>query len=438
MPVVSARRKNIIVGIDFGTSTTKAVWHDTSADAYEVMRWLPAKTGINGALLPSELAVHDGRIWMGHAATELDGAPLRIPWIKICVLCEVNPSVCRHCAHARGRGRIGMPDGTVVSARALACAFLSYVFGAVEADLRRRHPGETLHLTWNVGCPIDHMDKSQACRNYEAMAQVAWEMRGSAKNPMSIEAARALDAKLHTAVVPEQSQRSVFVRPETHAGVMAFLQSPHATERTYVLVDIGAGTTDVSMFIHGRNRGEAGAPFYSNYLGDGTTAVGGDDIDRELAGAWGVDLEAARQRKERGENIPPRIETVDRIHDHYKSVCVRVVDTYMLVAPADLRYDLFSFGGGSRLQAVKGSFGRPLPRNLSVAKLQKLTPPRELKRFPGLVENYDLLAVACGLSSTILDWDRIMPRTRVRPMEHTTRRPSRVRERPDRDELYPP
>ena len=153
--------------------------------------------------------------------------------------------------------------------------------------------------------------------------------------------------------------------------------------------------------------------------------MGGDDIDRELAGFWRVDLEAARQRKERGENIPPRLKTVDRIHDHYKPVCVRVVDTCMLVAPSDLRYDLFSFGGGSRLQAVKGSFGRSLPRNLSLAKLQKLTPPRELNRFPGLAENYDLLVVACGLSSTILDWDGITPRTRVRPMEYKPNRPPR-------------
>lgn len=110
----------------------------------------------------------------------------------------------------------------------------------------------------------------------------------------------------------------------------------------------------------------------------------------------------------------------------------------MLVAPADLRYDLFSFGGGSRLQAVKGSLSRSLPRNLSLAKLQKLTPPRELKRFPGLAENYDLLAVACGLSSTILDWDRITPRTQVKPMQPPPNRQTRVLERPDRDELYPP
>lgn len=192
------------------------------------------------------------------------------------------------------------------------------------------------------------------------------------------------------------------------------------------------------MFIHGRNRGGAGAPFYSNYLGDGTTAVGGDDIDRELAEFWRVDVELARQRKEQGNSLPPRLMTVDRIHDHYKSVCVRVVDTYMLVAANDLRYELFSFGGGSRLQAVRGSFSRSLPRNLALSKLQKLTLPRELKRFPGLTENYDLLAVACDLSSTILDWDNITPRTQVRLMEHEPSRPSRVRERPDRDELYPP
>jgi uncharacterized C2H2 Zn-finger protein len=185
-------------------------------------------------------------------------------------------------------------------------------------------------------------------------------------------------------------------------------------------MDVGAGTTDVSMFIHGRNRGEDGAPFYSNYLGDGTTAVGGDDIDDELARVWHVDRATARSRKEAGETVPPRMRTLDRIHHHYRAVCGRVLETAMLVAPSDLRYELFLFGGGSRLHALQQAVRRPLSHSLVLAKLQKMTPPRDLKRFPGLVENYDLLAVACGLSSTILDWDRITPRTQVRPMREVT------------------
>jgi hypothetical protein len=227
---MSRRQRNIIVGIDFGTSTTKAVWHDTSTDVYEVIRWSDGETGIDAALLPSELAVGDARVWMGRPAKNLrQESVLRIPWIKICVLCEVNPSVCRQCTHARTRGRICLPDGHEVSARALASGFLSYVFGTVETNLRQRYPGETLQLTWNVGCPIDHLDKSQAKNNYEVMAQVAWEMRCTIQNPTPIEVVRDFEDRLRATVLPDERRRAVFVRPETHAGVMAFLQSPHAT-----------------------------------------------------------------------------------------------------------------------------------------------------------------------------------------------------------------
>jgi hypothetical protein len=61
------------------------------------------------------------------------------------------------------------------------------------------------------------------------------------------------------------------------------------------------------------------------------------------------------------------------------------------------------------------------PEGTQGESVQKLTPPRGLKRFPGLTDNYDLLAVACGLSSTVLDWDRITPRVNVKPLPQVTR-----------------
>ena len=437
MPVARARRRNLIIGIDFGTSTTKVVWHDTSNDDYEVMKWDSGRQGIDAALLPSELAVHDGRVYLGFDGARIPNPSLRIPWIKICVLCEVNPSVCRQCGHAKSRGKISVRHDRVVSARTLACALLSWVFSQVEKAVRKQFPGETLHLTWNVGCPIDHMDKTHALRSYETMAQAAWELRDLATNPMPLEGLGQFEQRLASCKIPPPEHRTVYVRPETHAGIMAFLQSPHADEETYVLVDVGAGTTDVSMFIHGRNRSEAGAPFNSNYLGDGTAAVGGDDVDRDLAARWGIDTATAKRRKENRETVPADLRSIQRIYEHYRGVCSRVPLDRMLIAPANLRFELFTFGGGSRLTVLHGILKKNLPHGLTVKRFQKITPPKTLRTFPGSAENYDLLAVACGLSSSVLDWDRITPRTEVKPIEMPKSHAGSSRVRPDRDELYP-
>lgn len=65
--------------------------------------------------------------------------------------------------------------------------------------------------------------------------------------------------------------------------------------------------------------------------------------------------------------------------------------------------------------------------------LLQLKPPRRLKNYLGIEENYDLFANACGLASSI-GWEYYPP-SKVPPMKKTTL--LRVGPKPDRDELYP-
>jgi hypothetical protein len=361
--------------------------------------------------------------------------PLRVPWIKVCVLCERNPAICRRCEHSQERGRVQLGKGTVVSARALACLFLSYVIGQVERYLVRRFPDEVLHVQWNVGCPIDHMDSFKAMASYETMVYLAWEERAKTSNPMNLYEVSNIESRLQGLQLPQDSDRAIHVRPETHAGVMAFLQSPHAEEKTYVIVDVGAGTTEVSMFIHGRNHSEQGKPFVSNYLGDGTFPIGGGDIDCELARIWSVSVDNARKKKESGNGIPTRLQSAETVFKSYRSVCARVVQRRMLISPHDMVFDLFLFGGGSRVSAVRSALHQALPAPWRLNRLEVVKPPRNLRRFGGLDGNFDLLALACGLASTVLDWARINPPSTTPPM--TLTKPTPRKARPDRDELYP-
>lgn len=423
--------RNLIVGIDFGTSTTKVVWHDTTASTFEVFRWQTESAGIESALLPSRIALHDQEFWFGRKAADLPNADLSIPWIKICVLCEGNPAICRRCPHSPARGTVEIGRDGKASARVLAALFIAHVIGAVEGELQRRYAGEELRLQWNLGCPMDHIDSLNGLELYEGMVQLAWELRSDVGNPVGVDAAAAAESVLLDLPVPGESERGIHVRPETLAGVMAFLQSPHAEEGTYVIVDVGAGTTEVSMFLHGKDRSQPGQPFYSNYLNDGTFPVGGGDVNRELAKFWDVDIETARRRKESGHSIPDGIEAPVRIFRGYRSVCTMVRAENRL-PPSQCEYDLFAFGGGSRLDAVRRALGSDLHYPpLKVRRFERIRPPKNLVRFDGLEKNFDLFALACGLASTVF-WDFRTPRE-TGPMAP----PAPHQPRPDRDELYP-
>jgi hypothetical protein len=99
-----------------------------------------------------------------------------------------------------------------------------------------------------------------------------------------------------------------------------------------------------------------------------------------------------------------------------------------------MRFKLFIIGGGGRLDCLQGALIRTgLPEPFSREALLQLKPPRKLKQYPGIVENYDLFANACGLASSI-GWEYYPP-SEVPAMEFLSL--PIAKSRSDRDELYP-
>src|SRR5260370_41409328 len=55
----------LIVGVDFGTSSTKVIWQDLSDNHFEMFRWNPATLGLAAFLLPSTVVIRGGVIHFG-------------------------------------------------------------------------------------------------------------------------------------------------------------------------------------------------------------------------------------------------------------------------------------------------------------------------------------------------------------------------------------
>jgi len=138
-----------------------------------------------------------------------------------------------------------------------------------------------------------------------------------------------------------------FAQPEGLAAVKAFRETPRAESKTCAIVDVGAGTTEVSFFFksNGRIMTERGQPPGPSCLADSTQPVGGGRIDQELAQARNRGAEQARRRKEDRESKLPIVRSVGEIRVQYERTCYEIVKCHKLTAAGDKRFDLFVIGG---------------------------------------------------------------------------------------------
>lgn len=427
--------RTLIIGVDFGTNSTKVIWQDFAADSFEVFQWKPHAEGVASILLPSTVTIRSDTLYFGLPEQECRSGDILLRSIKLCVLCSRKASICRCGNGMSSAGVIRMTDSPApIPASTMSCLFLAYVFHEVEDRLTQRYPNEHLHMVWNIGCPLDHLDVTGRRGEWERMTGAAMELRRKVSNPTNRTLVAEATQLVQHLKVPPQEIRNYFVQPEGLAAVKAFLESPHAEPRTYAIVDVGAGTTEVSFFFNGRLMTEPGQPYRPSYLADSTEAVGGSKIDLELAQVWRCSLEEARQRKESTKNAAPVVSAIREICRQYQITCGEIIKRHKLTSPHDMRFKLFIIGGGGRLDSLQRELIKTgLPKPFAREALLQLKPPRKLKHNQGVLENYDLFANACGLASSI-GWEYYPP-SEVPAMERIILR--RAESRTDRDELYP-
>jgi len=294
----------------------------------------------------------------------------------------------------------------------VSAVFLAFVMGEVRRYLRRSYPNDQLEFIWNVGCPIDRLDKLKAKQIYDSVVRVALAESERVVDGAPVSLLARVRDQLAT---PPEMDGALFIRPETHAAVMAFLRSPHADEMPYAIVDVGAGTTDISVFLYARSPVLPGNQHIANYLSDGTFAIGGDDIDFEIQRLHGCDLNAARQLKLTGQLW--NLQTVEYIVERYQRTICRVVKDRMLRASALADYDVFLIGGGTRLLSLRDALAMPPHTTIpGTRSFRSIECPGQMTGPADIAANFDMLAVSYGLSSAILDWNYLTP-LEVGPLE---------------------
>ena len=429
-PILPRMERTLVIGVDYGTSSTKVVWQDLSDNHFESLKWQSSDKGLRALLLPSTIIIRNGRLLFGLPDEGVREGDFQLPSIKICILCENKSSMCC-CQSSVARNGIIRFQGKGYPASTFACLFLAHVFGIVETRLKAQFPNDDLILLWNIGCPMDYLDKAGRKSQWEKMTGTAMTLHQESAELSNSALLGEVTARVATFSVPPREERNYFVQPEGLAAVKAFLESPHSESKTYAIVDVGAGTTEVSFFFNGQIMTEPGWPLRPSYLSDSTRSVGGVRIDLELARAWGCEPSEARRRKHAGEQNLPALESVTEICSQYEHTCWDIVRANKLVAAHDKRFDLFVIGGGGRLHTLRNAVNdQRLPGGFIRENVLALQPPRMLAGGHALKDDYDFIANACGLASS-LSWEYYPP-SEVGGMSAP-----RLKPRIDRDELYP-
>jgi hypothetical protein len=471
---VSARQpvKQIVVGLDFGTSGTKVVVRDLWSNRAEPLMFADGSSTHAAFILPSAIRLDEGRLYFADAAEDRRCGGHLFRGFKMCMACDLGLNACQmsQCpnnAISEGRFRIiKTSENLVLSAKDLTVWYLAYVQGRIAEYLQSRYGHAADLKVWtNVGAPIDQESVAGAKAEFTRVAFLSQCLSDVVRNGIPLrdvmEAQTALESK--SLLVPDETERTIFVQPETATGLMAFLKSTTAAPGLYAIVDVGAGTTDVSFFrlslpvrfgisnirMQTAGMGSEKMAFYEAK----TQMVGSANIDnavaRLLAKGIALDheiLEHARTIKEsfddwsgttsqravsKTEFIAAAAPTVDAIFDVYRRTnCAAFKKEAIQSRWGD--FSVFLLGGGTRLSLVQAKFRDCKPSHVNRRiTIERLASPGDLKI--GDKVDFGMLAIGYGLSYAPVEFPTIFRPPEVEPLDAR----AAVAKMPDRDELYP-
>lgn len=253
------------LGIDFGTHSTKVIVRIRGEKTARVLFLDEPTPGYPSFATPSLVSLQGGQLFFGRRASQTDGGIL-FRSLKISLL---PPS------SKRGWGSSDFPIGTTPDL--LVAFYLAWVLGRVRDTLGQEQlPRPSL----NVAAPMDHIEDEALKERYLHVVQAAWEATfGSEATPVEqgteLNRLRPLFETLLSRPIPGLESRRFEVLPETLAPIVSLFQNPRTEQGFYMMVDMGAGTTEFSVSHVNEPNADQRILCYS----DASVLLGGDQFN---------------------------------------------------------------------------------------------------------------------------------------------------------------
>lgn len=459
-PEIPVGKTRVTIGIDFGTSSTKVCARlELGGDDVPVYRIdISDNAEVFEGLNPSLMSIDKEAIYFGDHAQK----GITIPHIKVCLACAEQQFSAQECLWAEACPINTCGSG--LTAADLATLYLSWVMN----ESRKRLP-DTLKkagvFVFNVGVPLKQLDDSPLRAVLEQITYFAWRLSEGITQGLSIAQAKAwLDIlKQQSGNMPPPEDRMIQICPETSAAIVSFVNSNQALPGLYCLCDIGAWTSDISVFrltdVEKHETGVDRLCFYAS----GVTRRACEEIDTRivncLAELWGLnsikdfldgdilsEIRSIREHQkpsatfsistesglQKDLNVPPIAP------DYARNVVAQAVGRYFLriikqayrekepVPDRWLDVSLIMTGGGSQ----DGIFEKIFSEACGCRFNKILLNVNAIKNAPK--EQHFRFAVAAGLSYPLATWPE-----QLLPSEIEAWLPQAAKRIADRDEQYP-
>lgn len=393
------KSQELVIGLDFGTAFTKVVIGEvTYAHAIPF--------GEYGNLLPSKVYVnYKGNCFLTQKQGEHVLTDLKLP------LLLKNSSEVDHVA--------------IVS-------FLALVFLECRSwSTQSIYKEFTIDWLVNVGLPTESYHDESLSKLYRQLISAAWVL--SFCNDITIKLAELVMKELQcdTLTIPAEyilSSDVINLFPEFAAQIVGYVQSPSRREYSHLLIDVGAGTLDVAMFIVTNDDGE----WLFQTTGKDIKALGADILakHRVLNGKSSTEfgrINSCPNDEEIAKAIGVTLNELLKIDKPFsKAVNISLNKVVSSVAGGYKFHDLittFICGGGSHVELYRKEVA--VINNGYPLKILSLPVPERLRSEGITLSNYHRLSVAYGLSYDPFDIGVVIrKRVDIKPHQRTEYEPS--------------
>lgn len=391
----SRRSVHHVVGLDYGTHSTKCVIRVHGSSKAYLLGFANPELNSDYAWFtdPSLVRVAGNRLYFGRKALAIgEGTLFRS--LKMQLLPPGEHSDPQYPE---------FPSGT--SPDCLIACYLSRILRIVRRTIERE--SALTRLTLNIGAPMDHFeDENEVLKQrYLEIANAAWHSVFGA-SPLDVRSGVALDDvrgyffQLLQREVEQPTVRPFDILPETVAPIVSMSTDPRMEAGFYLIMDMGAGTTEFSVNLVN----EGGADHKVVCYFDRTRRIGGDDFQY-------IEQQCAES--------PLRQKRIDKlINDATKGLRETCFGGFKkdqrnkVMRPKWKQMHLLLAGGAARRQAVEEAVRKLLPICPHVPGESCFTTSWQEPDLGGEIPNVtrqqsSLLAVANGLSFHRRTWPMV-------------------------------
>jgi hypothetical protein len=344
---VEAPKQQIAInlGIDFGTSFTKACFRDVGREHSGIITF--RGRSLQSALVPSVVYFdRDGKLYREPRFRSDGCTPVRYLKMRLAGVPIEDGS-------SQALASYGDIDEL---SRALSSWFLAMLMRDCQQWLaeHERDRLKNRHIVWsaNVGVPVEHYD-SDKLKVFDEVLAVAWLWIKQGTIPADVASALKAYGAARSSVVPGEIDCHAF--PEIAAAVQSFIISREARPGIYIYFDVGGGTVDGVAFDFVGHNGERRVNFYSGKV----APLGVSALLTRLGSNGSVSHDH--------EGLDRLLRTCDRVSlcnvgDDLQRLVAKVIVTAKRKDPRDWRIDDIQVFGTkkSSFKGLKPSNVRPL------------------------------------------------------------------------------